>query len=75
MRVTNCFRVALGQREEAGDRYQTCKLVGVVLCAAGLAIFLLWLLFSGGEPQKVLSCILFLNPGKFPVHGDRVSEF
>ncbi|CAL8472205.1 g11747 [Coccomyxa elongata] len=43
------------QREEAGDRYQTCKLVGVVVCAAGLAIFLLWLLFSGGEPQKVLS--------------------
>ncbi|KAK9905539.1 hypothetical protein WJX75_001781 [Coccomyxa subellipsoidea] len=41
------------QREEAGDRYQTCKLVGVVLTAAGLAIFLLWLLFSNSQTQKI----------------------
>lgn len=29
------------------------KLAAVVLTAAGLAIFLLWLLFSGGSQQKV----------------------
>lgn len=51
--ISRALFVANGQREEAGDRYQTCKLVGVVLTAAGLAIFLLWLLFSNSQTQKV----------------------
>ena len=38
----------------------TMKLAGVVLTAAGLAIFLLWLLFSGGSQQEVCWACLSL---------------
>ena len=41
------------QRSEGGSS-DTLKLAGIVITAAGLAIFLLWLLFSGSSPQTVL---------------------
>ena len=43
---------AHGQRWASGQ-LDVLKLAIVVLTAAGLAIFLLWLLFSGGSQQKV----------------------
>ena len=35
------------------DAWQNLKLVGVIITAAFLAMFLLWLLFSGDESEKV----------------------
>lgn len=35
------------------DAWQNVKLFGVIITAAFLAVFLLWLLFSGDESEKV----------------------
>ena len=35
------------------DAWQNLKLFGVITTAAFLAVFLLWLLFSGDESEKV----------------------
>ena len=37
------------------DTWQNVKLAGVVIVAALLAVFLLWLLFSGEPQEKVCS--------------------
>ena len=44
----------LFQQKSIEGGFECFKLAGVAFTAAGLAIFLLWLLFSGGESEKVL---------------------